>query len=395
MEADRSTREAKAFRTFYQVVVDATPPTGELTDLGRLTLTPRRGRPRRPALAALGAALVVLVAVGAVFVVMPPRDARGPGRASYTPFLVLGDDLPPDLIGTLHVRDEMLVEEGTVDGDPRLVPPVGTVIRELDYSSSAGSFDLISFEGHALLLSDLAAVFPGSEPVDVNGHEALLVPDGLTWFVMWTPSRDLTLGAESSELSAEQLLTIARAVESTTEAEWESLVTSNPAAGEFTPTAQSGSFEPVSQPLVLAAGEGWAAWTQVVAGSPTRPTTRTYLCAWIARDAPQSSIDLGCTDEFGGTWPAFPVPGGLVQVTVFDPAVAEVRITVDGGDPMVLTPVQPHPESPGVIIAALVPSTDRPMVLTTFDADGYQVDADPYSDRLDMPLLPCMDREGC
>jgi hypothetical protein len=85
----------------------------------------------------------------------------------------------------------------------------------------------------------------------------------------------------------------------------------------------------------------------------------------------------------------------LVQVTVFDPAVAEVRITVDGGDPMVLTPVQPHPESPGVIIAALVPSTDRPMVLTTFDADGYQVDADPYSDRLDMPLLPCMDREGC
>jgi hypothetical protein len=389
MEVDHTTPEAEAFRRAYQGVVDATPPAADLPDLGPTArLAPQDGK-RRQVWAAVSAAALVIVVVGAVVWIRPPADTAESRPVSYTPYVLLGDDVPPDLRGTLHVRIETVVEEGTVEGELGLVPPVGSVIREMAYSSPAGSFGVVSIDGFAISPTDLVAAFPGSEAVMVNGHEALLVrADDLTWAVIWTPESDLTVATDSSELSAEELVSIARAVESTTEAAWNSLQLTSPSSEEFIPTAQGGAFEPVSEPILLASGEGWAAWAQVVKRSETRPGTSTYLCEWIDRDGLAGPIDLGCGDEIGGYWPAFGVADGLVQVAEFDPAVAEVRIAIGDEEPTVVTPVLPHPSSPGVVIAVLLPAKGSHMVMTVFDKNGDQLDADPQNERLERTLTP-------
>lgn len=278
------------------------------------------------------------------------------------------------------------------EGPQVLTPPPGSVFRELVYNSDVGNVQVVSVEGWVLLEAGSLLRSSDARRVEVGDQVGVLSQlDFLEWVVAWTDEDNVTYVVQTRELTPDQTITAARQVRSVSQADWDTIAVEPDSGVEDQPTASS--FSAITEPSVVASGNGWEVFGQVVEKAKGRTTAGNRgVCAWLERDT-KTMIDLGCdfnTTGHPGYWPTFSTPDGVVMIASMPLEASTVRLEINTQEPIETATTQLGNASTSALFVLELPRNTGTAVITIYDADGNQLDADPQNDRLhlNMPLEP-------
>ncbi len=280
------------------------------------------------------------------------------------------------------------------EGPQVLTPPPGSIFRELVYNSDVGNIQVVAVEGWVLPEAGSLLRSSDARRVEVGDSVGVLSQiDFIEWVVVWTDDDSVTYVVQTRELTPDQSIAAARQVRSVSQDEWDAIAVepTAPTDTEDQPTANS--FSAVTEPSVVASGNGWTVSGQVVEKTQgrTSPGNR-GVCAWLERDT-KTMIDLGCdfnTTGHPGYWPTFSTPDGVVMIASMPIEASTVRIEIDTQEPIEAVTTRFGNASTSALFVLEFPLKNGTALITIYDDDGNQLDADPQNDRLDlnMPLEP-------
>lgn len=278
-----------------------------------------------------------------------------------------------------------VVYEG--DQVPGLSPGPQTVLHFGDDSGRRG-VTLRLEEGRELSPASLAWQFPRSRPVQVRGHDGLLVADERLTAVTWQERPGLVLSLEVTGFSEDEALALAEGVEEVSEASW--LPTTGEVGG---PQPAPGPIGP--QDSVTSDGAG-ASGPEVVLGEGRAGDQQWQLVGYEVETRSGSGdadvcIELRASAALSGTcWEvgvptAGPAPGEyfvspnresvlngqVLSWSTLHPAVATVRFLLDNGETLDVATVT-H-ERFGTHVVAAMPQDARSVTVALLDESGSEV----------------------